>query len=394
MTCEVAVMNTRGVALAADSAVTLGESKKVYHTAEKLFCLSPTLPVAIMTYGSTDMMGAPWETIIKMYAHKLGERRFETLQGYASDFLSFIENSTALFPRKQEEYVQYLVWLVWSHYREQLEGRTQGRHMSLSQRKNILNEIIREHHEDFEEYDDFADLGVDYPEKVLETCADALKDAEKEVFEGFEIGSQVRRELRKTVTLMFGKRWIHPKESSGVVVAGMGEEQAFPSLQHFELGTIAAGKLRYIKWREATVGVDIDSSVIPFAQRETIDTITDGIHPELRWKLQDDVLELLSNGKASKAHRERAEQFNRAFEDYFKKHHEAPFMNAVSALPRQDLAKMAEALVSLTAFVMRMTADAEETVAEPIDVAVLSKGGGFTWVKHKDLVHQTGGLAL
>ena len=51
---------------------------------------------------------------------------------------------------------------------------------------------------------------------------------------------------------------------------------------------------------------------------------------------------------------------------------------------RQDLAKMAEALVSLTAFLKRMAADQDETVAEPIDVAILSKGDGFIWVKHKD----------
>ncbi len=49
MTCEVAVMNKRGIALAADSAVTLGNGPKIYHTAEKLFPLSPSVPVAIMT---------------------------------------------------------------------------------------------------------------------------------------------------------------------------------------------------------------------------------------------------------------------------------------------------------------------------------------------------------
>ena len=48
MTCEVAVMNKRGIALAADGAVTLGNGKKIYHTAEKLFSLSPSIPVAIM----------------------------------------------------------------------------------------------------------------------------------------------------------------------------------------------------------------------------------------------------------------------------------------------------------------------------------------------------------
>jgi hypothetical protein len=40
-----------------------------------------------------------------------------------------------------------------------------------------------------------------------------------------------------------------------------------------------------------------------------------------------------------------------------------------------------------------MSANQEETVAEPIDVAVLSKGDGFLWVKHKDLVRQAGSLA-
>ena len=62
-----------------------------------------------------------------------------------------------------------------------------------------------------------------------------------------------------------------------------------------------------------------------------------------------------------------------------------PFMTAVSALPRQDLARMAEALVNLTAFLMRMTADEDETVAEPIDVALLSKGDGFVWFRHKEV---------
>lgn len=42
----------------------------------------------------------------------------------------------------------------------------------------------------------------------------------------------------------------------------------------------------------------------------------------------------------------------------------------------------------MTAFLIRMTVDQDETVAEPIDVALLSKGDGFIWVKHKDLIGQ------
>ena len=98
------------------------------------------------------------------------------------------------------------------------------------------------------------------------------------------------------------------------------------------------------------------------------------------------------NGKAKDAGS--IENRKREFCDYLcsevLQHYGEPFMNAVSALPRQDLAKMAEALVNLTAFLMRMAADQVETVAEPIDVAVLSKGDGFIWVKHKELVRQAG----
>ena len=52
--------------LGADSAATLGDGKKIYQTAEKLFSVSPSIPVAIMICGSADMMGVPRETIIKV----------------------------------------------------------------------------------------------------------------------------------------------------------------------------------------------------------------------------------------------------------------------------------------------------------------------------------------
>jgi hypothetical protein len=98
MTCEVVVMNRRGIALAADSAVTVGEGDKIYHTAEKLFPLAQSAPVGIMTYGSADLIGVPWEIIIKMYSQSLAGRRFDTLDQYAHDFFRFIEGTAVLVP--------------------------------------------------------------------------------------------------------------------------------------------------------------------------------------------------------------------------------------------------------------------------------------------------------
>src|SRR4051812_26536727 len=102
MTAEVALLNKSAVALAADSAVTIttGGTPKIYNTVNKLFALSKFQPVGIMIYGMGDLLGVPWEVVIKMFRKDLGRTRFETLKEYSVAFLNFIEGNTRLFPEK------------------------------------------------------------------------------------------------------------------------------------------------------------------------------------------------------------------------------------------------------------------------------------------------------
>jgi hypothetical protein len=59
-----------------------------------------------------------------------------------------------------------------------------------------------------------------------------------------------------------------------------------------------------------------------------------------------------------------------------------PVVATVAVLPKDELAAMAESLVNLTSFKRKFSMDAE-TVGGPIDVAVISKGDGFVWIKRK-----------
>jgi len=409
MTCEVAVMNKRGIALAADSAVTLlgeskkNEGKKVYHTAEKLFPLSPSVPVAIMTFGAADMMGIPWETIVKIYAQKLGSHRFETLEQYAKDFLNFIEAATTLFPPDEQKYcVEGVVHAIWSVlYRDKLtEKMTEAPNASNRDTTAALLDIIRKDHEDWAKYPDLEGLGLDYGAHVVKTYASVIDEVEAKVFEGITLPPEIRQDLRETVRFMFGKEWFHPADESGVVIAGLGEDEPFPALLCYRICTVAACRLRYTKADESRVRRhDDEAIVVPFGQSDTIEMIISGVHPTIKSKLIDEVGRLLPNaGEIEKApDADRIERLKEDVEKYISdesERYDRPLMAAVSALPRQDLAKVAEALVSLTAFLKRMAADQDETVAEPIDVAILSKGDGFIWVKHKDLIRQAEGLAL
>lgn len=69
MTAIVGVLNTQGMAIAADSAATLSSPqsvKKVHNKGNKIFTLSKYHPVGIAIYGGASFMGIPWEVLIKM----------------------------------------------------------------------------------------------------------------------------------------------------------------------------------------------------------------------------------------------------------------------------------------------------------------------------------------
>ncbi len=68
--------------------------------------------------------------------------------------------------------------------------------------------------------------------------------------------------------------------------------------------------------------------------------------------------------------------------DRHRRDYSGPIMSIVASLPKDELAAMAESLVNLTKFKRRVSRQ-QETVGGPIDVAVITKGDGFVWVKRK-----------
>lgn len=69
-------------------------------------------------------------------------------------------------------------------------------------------------------------------------------------------------------------------------------------------------------------------------------------------------------------------------QSYINSEQVTPVVSTVLSLPKNELAEMAETLVNLTSFRQRVSPDAE-TVGGPVDVAVISRGDGFIWIKRK-----------
>ncbi|MCF8362470.1 MAG: hypothetical protein K9G70_07585 [Prolixibacteraceae bacterium] len=77
MTAVVGILNKQGIAIAADSAVTVSgtNNRKVYNSANKIFTLSKYYPVSVSIYNNASFMGIPWEILIKEYRKQLDKKK-------------------------------------------------------------------------------------------------------------------------------------------------------------------------------------------------------------------------------------------------------------------------------------------------------------------------------
>ena len=90
MSAGIFIMNKNAIAMAADSAVTIGEHKAIHNSANKVFALSKVAPVGVITYANASFMGVPIEVILKEYKKDLGNTKLISLKNYVESFLGFI----------------------------------------------------------------------------------------------------------------------------------------------------------------------------------------------------------------------------------------------------------------------------------------------------------------
>jgi len=413
MTTEIAIMNKEAIALAADSAVTVGQKgeEKIFTSANKLFALSKYCPIGIMVYGNAVFMGVPWETIIKIYRSKLGNHKFDTLREYTEDFIAFLNNGNPLFPEAQQK--KYLYGNTLSYFNspikedidEKVESIMEERgEITYTEIKQIVSNVIKKYYILLENTKVLPSIPKTHIKGIIDKHGDIIDKARKDVFQKLPISGVSLDQLKKIRASLFSKD-IFPSGISGVVVAGFGEKNTFPSLKSFDIQGIINNKLKY-KYNEKSSG-DINfentAAIIPFAQREMVITFMEGVDPFLHNQIEDFLSKIFNNypeiivDKIDKIQVSEKQQLkkklkkvsNEIFKDYQKvmathrrKYYIDPVINVVAILPKDELATMAESLVSLTSFKQKVT-KAPETVREPIDVALISKGDGFIWIKKK-----------
>ncbi|MBX9955078.1 hypothetical protein H7T43_09125 [Peribacillus simplex] len=411
MTAEIAILNRMGVALAADSAVTIGSNltQKVYNSANKLFSLSKQHPVGIMVYGSADFMGVPWETIIKVYRKELGDKKFDTLSEYCESFFSYLKHSEQLIPQYAEDsqvikvfnsYLNPILNEMDEEIRQSYPDELPSDEEVLAILKGKIDSLIS----DFTEVPFLKGFSNEFLEEFK--CShkkNITSVVTQNVF--IELDEAILESFLELSALMFSKEIISDK-MSGVVISGYGEKEIFPSIFEYETEGMFCGLIKMSLEYHIQISSQINeeqttATIRAFAQKEMVETFMHGIDPRMERAIHD-VLEVSLEDKypslvaetlgidLSEEQKEKLRILGNIFnEEFYREINRIkrgnfiyPIVDTVDLLPKEELAAMAEALVNLTSFKRKVSTDAE-TVGGPIDVAVISKGDGFVWIKRK-----------
>jgi hypothetical protein len=413
MTAEIAIMNKWGVALAADSAVTIetSASPKIYNT-NKLFMLSKFEPVGVMVYGNAELMGLPWEAIIKKYRREeLKNKCFKRLKEYGEHFISYLDKNVDLFPQEEQEnnvyltVYSYLFQLINKDIRKSVEKVTNtGKKVSGVEIRRIANKIVKAHFDSVIALPRLDTLPTTFEKDILRKYLKIFDQVIDDVFQKLPLSAVTRRQLRRIcVALFVNDMSAYVTNSSGIVIAGFGEEELYPSLVSYEIECVVNDRVKYTRDRSAEITRQQSAALVPFAQHEMVVSFMAGISPAYRKILEgylatvfdkypEELIKELTHltakkksdllAKLKQAGSNEASAFWGKVNEWAQEHHIDKVLSAVSVLPKDELASMAESLVNLTSFKRRVTLDAE-TVGGPIDVAVISRGDGFVWIKRK-----------
>ena len=405
-------MNAQGLAMAADSAVTIArgdaQDSKIFTSANKIFALSKYQPIAIMIYGNAALLDVPWETIIKSYRKQLGSTSFEHVEDYASHFAEYAGGSEWLFPPSvQEAYVRDYVGGIFAAIKDDVEDTVRQRiEANGSIDETAVTAVISSSVDNiWQRVENQPVLPLargDREERVRKLYARVIRALMRDVFESAPIAPEDRRRLDELGVLLLTRTppW-QLEHLTGVVVAGFGSNDLFPSYRELIVDGVAAGEL--VAWDGSHSAIDragSTASVRAFAQTEMVARFMEGVDPNYELMLEMSVARILNgyteamlkklprDGTAAlrKELAEAQAEMVSTLSDELATHRDRAYVDgvisAVRVLPLGELAHMAESLVNLTSFKRRVSMETE-SVAGPIDVAVISRGDGFIWIKRK-----------
>jgi hypothetical protein len=399
VTAEIAILNKSAIAVAADSAVTVGR-RKVHRYANKIFSVSDTAPIGLLVYGYGEYCGLPWETVVKVFRKELSNTKFLTVNQCYLAFRQFIASDR--FFTEQAQRINLLLFSLAIVGHVVAAARKVPRVSDISSEIPDIIEIckLRYNRSTLPLTWDRPTLAA-FRRAASSEVAFAVSERFKSI-PGYKVPDRLVPKFTELVYSALTSSY-RSTYSSGVAVFGFGDRELLPRLVHHEFDGSCFGSLRSIDRQTSPITQRNHAQIIPFAQRETMDLFMSGVSHKARrvisgflhdafgeiseriikdnFTIEDDHYAVI-RAINQKTTNEIMEKFEKKFSNWIREESVLPILKEVSNLPKEDMANLAEALVEVTAHKAKVTADVESVGGE-IDVCVITKGDGLIWIKRK-----------
>jgi hypothetical protein len=361
--------------------------------------LSKRHPIGVMIYASAEVMGYPWETIIKMYRKSIKEKSFPTLHDQVEHFLEHLRASDLFGEQTEKIYIETAFESVASDVLREVERfpKSNSKELIATYFDQVLSEIKLDY-----EYDLIDNSLSNISENELVAKYKGFADKLiLDCFAKYEITEKIHSDIYSIMKSTVFRNPNRYMGSSGLVFSGFGDSEVFPTTESFVVASVLKSQIMMSPRKNySTDAVNSIATILPFAQSDVIDSFVYGIDPSLNYKIREqvagvlnsipDVVSDLSQEKdisqktfLSEILSKMSQSFLDSMKDYINNRYMFPMLQGVSNLSPNELASMAETLVNLTSFKKKISADQRETVGGPTDVAVITKGDGFIWINRK-----------
>ena len=394
MSVGVCIINRNGIALAADSAGTYTGNKMFYNSMNKVFSISRKYVYGVITYGATVIHNVSIDQVLKEFRTFLDSKSevndfFEILPS----FVEFIEqkNNYYKFDTAETNHCYELIKVLISDWGKKIKNVITTDDVA-AQIDDILNDLsaVMQGAIKIENYDVSSHIGTTYKsdfDSLINMIVPELNNypAQKERFWNY-ICEYFNLSLTNETS-----------NAMGLFFCGYGKNDAFPKFTHIELYNVVGGKVKY-KLIENYEESNNQAQIVPLAQKDVILTFCKGISNTfinyIPQKVEsiinakiDAILDIFTDsqkGELKEALLSVKNELASAIDTTIQNSNVMPILNSVQLIPLAEMAFFAENLVNMTTLKRTFAIDGnQQTVGGPTDVAVLSKGDGFVWIKRK-----------
>ena len=393
MSVGVCVINRNGIALAADSAATFTVNKMFYNSVNKVFKLSSKYPCGAIIYDNLSINNVSVEQIIKEFSVYLdSEDSLNDLYEIIALFEKFISEKYAYykFDCDDVEPTKSLITALVNNWGKRIND-------VLSEDDGIgkAESIVKELQEKIDKSEKAS--GVSMRTYISNLYRSYYDEIITNSLKNLDIHANLKQVLWDNICDYFRLSLDREKHKTGVLFVGYGSNDAYPKFIEIEIRAVLGGTIKFLETKRYEA-IDGGGRIHPVAQEEVVNTFCKGISQEYIDAIPQYVAESITN-KISTLSNAFSDEQKKELEKVFaacasevtdniinmiRQKNIEPLMNSVMLISLHEMAFLAESLVNITSLKRTYSLDGfQQTVGGPTDVAIISKGDGFLWVKKK-----------